>query len=101
MCGETDVIRRWVRQIVRFFPVLVGAIALLYIGDWGVFEVRVAHGNAYSTVQVDQFLATSLKGNKTEYDLMGTTQETCTRTIFPQQWHPPCWWLKRHTSQWE
>ena len=60
-----------------------------------------AHGNAYSTVQVDQFLATPLKGEKTEYDLMGTTEETCTRSIFPQKWHPPCWWLKRHTSQWE
>lgn len=94
-------IRRWIQRLVRVFPILVGAIALLYAGDWGVFEFRVAHGNAYSTVQVDQFLATSLKGNKTEYDLMGTTQETCTRSIFPQQWHPPCWWLKRHTSQWE
>lgn len=77
------------RQIVRFFLVVVGAIVLLYVGDWGVFEVRVAHGIAYSAVQVDQFLATSLKGDKTEYDLMGTLQETCTRSIFPQQWHLP------------
>ena len=92
---------RWIRQLIRFFPVLVGAAALLYVGDWAVFEVRAAHGTAYGTVEVDQFLATPLKGQKTEYDLMGTTQETCSRSIFPQKWHPPCWWLKRHTSKWD
>jgi hypothetical protein len=95
------VIRRWLKLLLRYFPVLVGLVLLLYIGDWAVFEVRAAQGSAYSTVQVDQFLATPLKGQKTEYDLMGTTQETCSRSIFPQKWHPPCWWLKRHTSQWE
>ncbi len=92
---------RWIRQLIRFFPVLVGAAVLLYAGDWAVFQVRVAHGTAYSTVRVDQFLATHLKGEKTEYDLMGTTEETCARSMFPQQWRPPCWWLKRHRSQWE
>ena len=94
-------IGRWIKLLVRYFPVLGGLIALLYVGDWTVFEVRVAHGTAYSSVQVDQLLATPLKGQKTEYDLMGTTQEICSRAIFPQKWHPPCWWLKRHTSQWE
>ncbi|MHB1936271.1 MAG: hypothetical protein ACYCOR_06770 [Acidobacteriaceae bacterium] len=63
---------------------LVAVAALLYIGDWAAFEVRVAHGAAYSTVQVDRFLATPLKGNRTEYDLMGTAQETCSRSMFPQ-----------------
>jgi hypothetical protein len=95
------VIRRGLKLLLRYFPVLVGVVLLLYIGDWSVFEVRAAHGSAYNTVQVDQFLATPLKGQKTEYDLMGTTQETCSRSIFPQKWHPPCWWLKRHASQWE
>ena len=94
-------IQRWLKLLLRYFPVLVGFVLLLYIGDWAVFEVRAAHGTAYSTVQVDQFLATPLKGQKTEYDLMGATQETCSRSIFPQKWHPPCWWLKHHASQWE
>jgi hypothetical protein len=50
---------------------------------------------------VRQFLATSLKGNKTEYDLLGVVPETCSRSIFPQDGNPACWWLQRHTSQWE
>ena len=94
-------IRRWMRQLMRWFPVLVGVLALLYVGDWAVLEVRVARGTGYDRVEVTQFLATPLKGNKTEYDLMGTVEETCSRSLFPQMWHPPCWWLKRHTSQWE
>jgi hypothetical protein len=52
-------------------------------------------------VQVNQLLATPLKGNKVEYDLMGTVPVTCSRSLFPQQGNPACWWLKRHTSQWE
>lgn len=92
---------RWMRQLGRILLVLVGLLALLYVGDWSVLEARAAHGTAYGTVEVPQFLATQLKGNKTEYDLMGTVDETCMRSLFPQKWHPPCWWLKRHTSQWE
>ena len=94
-------IRRWAQWLGRSVPVLIRAIALLYVGDWAVLEVRAAHGNAYSTVEVTQFLATKLKGNKTEYDMMGTSEETCTRTLFPQKGYPPCWWLQKHTSQWE
>ena len=26
---------------------------------------------------------------------------TCSHSIFPQQGNPACWWLERHTSQWE
>lgn len=100
-CGVLYVKRGWVRQLSFVLQVLIGFLVLLYAGDWVVLEFRVAHGTAYSAVEVDQFLATSLKGNKTEYDLMGTTQETCSRSLFPQMWHPPCWWLKRHTAEWE
>ncbi|MGA7136478.1 MAG: hypothetical protein WBZ14_02295 [Terriglobales bacterium] len=71
--------------------------------DGGLGSTAVSHcaRTGYGTVSVNQFLATSLKGNKTEYDFMGTVQETCSRSIFPQNGNPPCWWLKRHTSQWE
>jgi hypothetical protein len=91
---------RWWRQLPRVAVVMVVLLALLFVGDWLVLRVRVARGTAYGTVSVNQFLATSLKGNETEYDFMGTVQETCSRTIFPQNGNPPCWWLKWHTSQW-
>jgi hypothetical protein len=80
---------------------LIALVGLVYAGDWAVLTVRVSHGTAFRQVQVTQFLATQLKGNKTEYDLMGTFPQTCSRSLFPQKGNLPCWWLQRHTSQWE
>lgn len=79
--------------------------ALLYLLDWGVFALRRTRGTAMGSVAVDQYLQTPLKGGKAEYDYMGTADQPCSRTLFPQyalqQWRVPCWWLARHNSQWE
>jgi hypothetical protein len=91
----------WMRRLGRALVVLVVLLGLLYVGDWVVLRVRVSHGTAYRVISVNQFLATPLKGNKVEYDLMGTVPVTCSRSIFPQQGNPACWWLEKHTSQWE
>jgi hypothetical protein len=91
----------WAGRLVRSLMVLIILLGLLYVGDWAVLRVRLSHGTAFEVVQVNQFLATPLKGNKVEYDLMGTVPMTCSRSIFPQLGNPACWWLKRHTSQWE
>jgi hypothetical protein len=93
--------RNWERRLGQLVIVLVGLFAALYVGDRIALQVRIAHGTAYRVVDVNQFLATPLKGNKTEYDLMGTVQETCSRSIFPQKGNPACWWLERHKSQWQ
>jgi hypothetical protein len=76
-------------------------LALLYAGDWLAFRFHVAHGTAYDSVEVNQFLATPLKGNKVEYDLTGTAQQTCSRSIFPHNGNSACWWLRRHNAQWQ
>ncbi|HEY0264160.1 MAG TPA: hypothetical protein VGC07_06525 [Granulicella sp.] len=79
---------------------LIAAIAL-YGVDWAMLHVRIKQGTAFSTIQVHQFLATPLKGNKQEYDYDGDLPERCSRSIFPQAGYPPCWWLSRHTTEWE
>ena len=91
----------WMQRLGRALVVLVVLLGLLYVGDWVVLRVRVSHGTAYRVIPVNQFLATPLKGNKVEYDLMGTVPVSCSRSIFPQQGNPACWWLEKHTSQWE
>lgn len=57
------------------------------------------------SMPVEQYLATPLKGNKAEYDYLGTADAPCSRSIFPQHaqsaWNPPCWWLQRHPAQWK
>jgi hypothetical protein len=91
----------WGRLLCGVVIVALILLATLYAGDWLVWRWRTAHGLGNGTVEVHQFLATSLKGNKTEYDLIGTVQQTCSQSIFPQQGNPACWWLRRHSSQWE
>jgi hypothetical protein len=90
--------RRWLGRVcIGIF--LLGDV--LYLGDWVVARFRVARGTAFGVVTVDQFLATPLKGNKVEYDLMGTAQVTCSRSIFPQNGSPACWWVERNKTHWQ
>jgi hypothetical protein len=84
---------------------LVISLAILYALDLSVFEVRRMRGGGMGSVAVDQFLATTLKGNKAEYDYLGATNQKCSRTLYPQyaesNWNIPCWWLARHNAQWQ
>jgi len=80
---------------------LVVAVLALYLGDAIVFAARKRHGTAYRVITVNQFLTTPLKGNKEEFDVAGSESVTCSRTIFPQPGLPACWWLERHTAQWQ
>jgi hypothetical protein len=88
---------RYISLIAR---TLIAAFILLYIGDWVVLAVRQHHGTGTDTVQVDLLLSTTLKNHRDEYDDLGTTATPCVRSIFPHG-YSPCWWLRRHATQWE
>ena len=89
---------RWLGRLAQFLAI---AILLLWLADWIVFRIRSARGNGFQTIQVQEYLTTPLKGSKEEYDYVGPAMETCARAIFPHAGAPPCWWLRRHTDQWE
>jgi len=94
-----------VRVLSQVAKYAVIAIVALYAVDFAIFQVRRLQGSAMSTVSVDQFLSTPLKGNKAEYDYLGTTSQPCARALFPQytsaNWNPPCWYLQRHDTSWQ
>ncbi len=85
-------------QVLKF--VLVAAV-VAWVADWAVFRMRASRGKGYDTVLVQEYLSTALKGNKQEYDFLGTEQVTCVRSLFPHEAMPACWWVRRHTTQWE
>lgn len=89
------------RILARSAVFLLAAIALLYAGDWGVWQLRMSRHTAFSSVEVDQFVAASLKGNKQDYYFAGAAQQECVRSIFPHASDVPCWWLRRHATQWK
>jgi hypothetical protein len=88
------------RSLWMGFRLLIALLIVVYLVDWAIFRVRMARGTAYGTVQVDEYLSTPLKGNKAEYDYLGTTSVSCARSIFPHG-AAPCWWRERHKSVWE
>jgi hypothetical protein len=89
------------RFLFRGLQFVLVFVAVLYVCDWAVLRVRMSRQTAFRTVQVDQFLATPLKGHKQEFDYLGEADQLCARSIFPHASDPPCWWVERHKTQWE
>ena len=59
---------RWLLRVV----VAIAAISLVAFAiDWTVYKLR---GSPHSTVAVSQFLSVPLKGQKTEYDYLGSAE---------------------------
>jgi hypothetical protein len=87
------------RLFLRAVQGVLTILVVLYVGDWMVWRVR-AQPQPAPSVQVEQFLRTPLKGQKEEFDYMGTVAQPCVRSIFPHSSQTPCWWLERHKIQW-
>ena len=84
---------RWMRRIVI---TAIAAFAILYFGDWAVYKLR---GSPQGSLKVSQTLVVPLKGNKSEYDYLGSSEVPCSVSIFSQDGESPCWQLRRHQDQ--
>jgi hypothetical protein len=93
--------RKVKRILGRTLIWVIGALAVLYAGDWAVWRVRVARGGGMGTVSVGTLIETPLKGNKVEYDWGGTADVDCSKSLFPQAGSGACWWLRRHNVIYE
>jgi hypothetical protein len=80
------------------WTVVVSATAFVaaYAGDWTIFKLR---GSPLSTVTVNRFVTIPLKGNKQEFDYLGSFDAPCSVSLFPQAGQATCWQLRRHPNQ--
>jgi hypothetical protein len=85
--------KRWLQ---RALIVLVAGFVAVYGGDWAIYKLR---GSPTSTVSVNRFMTVPLKGNKIEYDYIGTADVPCSVSLFPQAGQSPCWHLRRNPNQ--
>jgi len=85
--------KRWIARVV---VVLVVSFVVVYGGDWAIYKLR---GSPTSTVTVSRYLTVPLKGNKIEYDYLGTSDVPCSVSLFPQAGQSPCWHLRRNPNQ--
>ncbi|MGA2169934.1 MAG: hypothetical protein ABSG62_17150, partial [Terracidiphilus sp.] len=80
--------KRW---LLRGLVVLAAAFVAVYGGDWVIFKLR---GSPHSTVTVNRYLTIPLKGNKQEFDYLGSVDVPCSVSLFPQAGQNPCWQLR-------
>jgi hypothetical protein len=86
-------LKRW---IFRVLVVLAAGFVLAYLGDLVLFTLR---GSPQSTVTVNLFQTVPLKGNKEEYDYLGSQQQPCSESLFPRAGLSACWLLRRSPNQ--
>lgn len=84
---------RWLKRILLAAALLFVAV---YVGDWTIYKLR---GSPTSKVTVTRTLVVPLKGNKSEYDYLGTADEPCSVSLFPQGSNSACWRLRRNSNQ--
>lgn len=88
---------RWLmRWLQRVLVVLVAAFVATYAGDWALFKLR---GSPRSRVTVNRYVTIPLKGNKREFDYLGSIDVPCSISLFPQEGQSPCWQLRRSPNQ--
>ena len=80
----------------RVAVVLVAGFVAAYAGDWAIYKLR---GSPHSTVTVNRYLTVPLKGNKQEFDYLGSVDQPCSVSLFPQAGQSPCWQLRRNPNQ--
>ena len=87
-------------MLKRIALILCVALVAMAAGDYLLFAINLHRGKATSTVDVQQYLETPLKGNKAEYDYLGTDTVPCVHALLPHQHTSPCWWVERHKEHW-
>lgn len=90
-----SILGRWIfRAVVALAALFVAAYGV----DFGVYHLR---GSPRSAVTVSRFMGVPLKGQKVEYDFLGTVSVPCAESLFPQSGEDPCWHLRRNPNQWD
>ena len=84
---------RWLLRAAIF---LVAGFVAAYGGDWAVFRLR---GSPRSRVTVNRYVTIPLKGNKQEFDYLGSLDVPCSISLFSQAGLSPCWQLRRISNQ--
>jgi hypothetical protein len=90
-----SILGRW---IFRAAVALAALFVAAYGADFALYRLR---GSPRSTVTVSRYMGIPLKGQKEEYDYLGTVSAPCSVSLFPQGGADPCWHLRRNPNQWD
>jgi hypothetical protein len=95
-----------IRTLVKRIVIAVlGAAALVYIGDYASVRIRMIHPKSddpFETITALRILAVDEKGNKTEFTVDPVQPQqtaTCVHSLLPHYGDTPCWYLKKKIAQ--
>jgi hypothetical protein len=91
-----SVLKLLLRWTFRAAVVLTVAFMAVYSSDWAVFRLR---GAPTGKVTINRYVSIPLKGRKTEFDYLGTSDVPCAQSLFAQSGLSPCWQLRRNPNQ--
>ena len=73
--------------------------AMLLVVVYGS-DYLAARTTPLGSIQVQPYLAVHLKNKKTEFDFnVPTESQSCVQSLMPHLGYPPCWYLRRKTTQ--
>ena len=76
--------------------------ALAWTADWLVLRHKVAgDSDAFGEVEVHYRYAIHLKNKRIEQSPEKVKTVECVQSMFPHYDETPCWYLERHTDQFE
>ena len=96
--GGYTLLRLMGRWLVRAFLAVAVCTLIAYAIDSVVYLLR---GSPSSTVTVSRFMGVPLKGEKEEYDYLGSGPAPCAVALFPHGGKDPCWELRRYPNEWD
>lgn len=84
------------KWLLRVAGVVAAVFAVVYGCDMVIYHLR---GAPQSKVTVNRYVTIPLKGRKSEYDYLGTLDQACSISLFPQSGESTCWQLRRNRNQ--
>jgi hypothetical protein len=88
------------KRLLNSLKIGVGALVLLYVGDYLSVRFRIPNREPLTDVSITVYYAVGLKGSKVEYMPGDPETETCVHSLFPQEGYRPCWYVTRHATKW-
>lgn len=97
---QSSSVSRVLGHVKRLLVGLIVLLSVVYVGDYAGVRMRIAkHLNPYGVVQVRRSYEVTMKNGKPEYFFDPPADQTCVNSLFPHFGYPPCWYLRRHTTQ--
>jgi len=88
------------KNIKRDIALAALSLCVLYAGDYLFLRIRIfGRRDPMGTVTVQTNYAVKQKNGKTEFYFNPPQDQACVNSIFPHLGYPPCWYLRRKSSQ--